>query len=339
MSPRKRPLAAVFLAALALMLALAGMHAPACAQPGAERPAPGRLDLTGFAQADGAITTLRGGDIADPYFAVQALLLAAENGLDARADTLRWLAWLAPRQKPDGTFDRYCRAGAGWHACKHADADDALLALWMKLVRSAGPDAPPAALATLPRGERALARLYDQSRGVYLVSPRFPHGLFMDNLEVWSYHAGRRDPAGRAQARRLRRAIHDVFWQPADRRFLVSTQPEQVSAPPAFYPDAVAQIFPLLFGYPALPAPARDYYRAWMQAHRATWLDQAPYDFAWGVLALIALRQHDLESARCWLRETAHLRHSSHWTVSDEVARQILEARGLAPAPVPSSCR
>lgn len=320
---------------LACAVLLAGLlHHPASGQT------PGRhLDLTGFAQADGAITILRGGDIVDPYFAIQALLLAQEYGLDASADTERWLAWMAPRQRLDGTFNRFCQAGMTWVSCKLADADDALLAMWIKLLRSSDAGISPELRDKhLQRSEMALARLYDRSRGVYLVSPRFRYGLFMDNLEVWSFWTSQDDTAGRAKARRLQRSIRDVFWQPGIHRFLVSTQPEQAAMPPAFYPDAVAQIYPLLFAYPALPAPAHDYYHAWMKAHRATWLGQAPHDFSWGVIALIALRQHDLESARCWLRETAHLRHSRHWTVSDEVARQILEARGLEPALATSTC-
>jgi hypothetical protein len=309
-------------------------------QPASGQTTQRRLDLTGFAHADGAITILRGGDIVDPYFAVQALLLAKENGLDASADTQRWLAWLAPRQKRDGTFDRFCRTGTEWTPCKHADADDALLAMWMKLIHSAGASTSHDLLKTsLRRSKTALEQLYDQSRGVYLVSSTFRYGLFMDNLEVWSFWASRHDAASQAKAHRLQRSIQDVFWQPRSQRFLVSTQPEQAEMAPAFYPDAVAQIYPLLFAYPALPGPGGDYYRAWMKLHRATWLSSASNDFSWGIVALIALRQQDLESARCWLRETAHLRHSSHWTVSDEVTRQILEARELEPAPAQSACR
>ena len=299
-----------------------------------------RLDLTGFMQADGAITTLSGGDIVEPYFAVQALLLAEEHGLDADAETRRWLAWLAPRQRSDGTFARFCRAGSAWVSCKHADADDALLAMWMKLLRANGDGIPRELLKkNLQRSETALERLHDRSRGVYLVSSAFPHGLFMDNLEVWWFWTSQRSLASQVKARRLQRAIRDVFWHPGSRRFLVSTQLEQAAMAPAFYPEAVAQIYPLLFAYPRVPAPPRAYYRKWMKAHRATWLSQGPRDFAWGVIALIALRQNDLESARCWLRDTAHLRHSSHWTVSDEVARQILEARSLAPALARATCR
>lgn len=303
----------------------------------AQRPP---LDLSGFSDADGAITTLRGGDIVDPYFAIQALLLAKEHGLDTDADTRRWLVWLARRQKPDGTFDRYCRGSTGWSACKPADADDALLAMWMKLLRASSAIAPAALVKTgLERSEAALARLYDQSKGVYLVSPSYRHSLFMDNLEVWWFWSSQRTLAGQGQARRLRQAIHKMFWHPGQKRFLVSSQPEQAAMPHAFYPDAVAQVFPLLVGYPTLPDTARAYYQVWMKEHRGEWLTRAPHDFSWGVIALIALRQGDLESAACWLRDTDHLRFSTHWTVSDEVTRQVLGARGIGPAAAELSCR
>ncbi|RYG09478.1 MAG: hypothetical protein EON92_14595, partial [Burkholderiales bacterium] len=43
------------------------------------------LVLDGYADRNGAITVLHGGDSADPYFAMQALLLAHDNGLDIAA--------------------------------------------------------------------------------------------------------------------------------------------------------------------------------------------------------------------------------------------------------------
>ena len=91
-----------------------------------------KLELAGYAGADGAIKVLHKGESADPYFAIQALLLAHDNGMDVSTVAEKFIDWLLPKQKPDGTFDRFCRtAGTPWTACKVADADDALLALWM----------------------------------------------------------------------------------------------------------------------------------------------------------------------------------------------------------------
>lgn len=313
------------LAALVLGLALlrATQASEAAAKP--------TLDLAGYQDSAGAITVLQGGDLVDPYFAMQALLLAHDNGLDVAATSANWIAWLAPRQKLDGTFDRFCRRGPVWLGCRPADADDSLLALWLHLL-----ELDPAVLKKNPalreshaRATHTLSALYQPSEGIYLVSPVFQHGLFMDNLEVWSYLEASQPRSPRTRA--LGQAIFQTFWDASRDRFLVSTQPEQRSVPPSFYPEHVAQIFPLLFGFPLLPVDAQDYYRAWMRQHRAAWLDQVHHDFAWGVLAVLALQRGDSATARCWMTTAGRYRHSSHWAVTDEAAYQILTHRGIEP--------
>ena len=104
-----------------------GLVEPAVAAP--------QLDLEGYSDGSGAITVLHGGNSFDPYFAMQALLLAHDNGMDISAPAIKFINWLAPYQKPDGTFDRFCRGeDKKWLACKSADADDSLLAIWIKLL-------------------------------------------------------------------------------------------------------------------------------------------------------------------------------------------------------------
>ena len=303
-----------------MALAALGLLPPAAAAP--------RVDLAGYIDAEGAISVQHRGATVDPYFALQALLLAHDQGLDATADAARWVRWLLARQKPDATFDRYCRRGPAWTACKTADADDALHALWLRFLRAfpSPPDARRAASAAASAA--SLARLLQPAAGYYWTSPVVPHGLFIDNLEVWSLE---RTP-------RLAASIRDTFWDPAERRYRVSTQLEQRSVPRAFYPDAVAQIFPLAVGFPHLPGNAREHYRGWMAQHRGEWLRQARGDFAWGLIAVVAADQGDALSAACWMRETAELRHGSHWTVTDEVARQVLAARAIGPAPREAAC-
>lgn len=299
------------------------------------------LDLTGYADAGGAITVLHGGDSADPYFAMQALLLAHDNGLEIAGPAEKFVNWLLPRQKPDGTFDRFCRtANENWVACQSADADDSLLALWMRLLETM-PQTLRHNLAWQKShaiSQASLAHLFQPSRGVYMVSPLVLHGLFMDNLEVWSLKLHSRQAAHRAEAGKLARAIHDTFWNPVDKRFLVSTQLEQRAQKPAFYPDHVAQIFPLLVDFPLLPTEAKQHYRAWMQAHRSEWLQHGKADYPWGLLAVLALRQDDKATASCWLREASPLRHSARWAVTDEAAYQLLLARGLRAAGAAVSC-
>ncbi len=296
----------------------------------------GPLDLTGYAGGDGAISVQRMGDTVDPYFGLQALLLAHEFGLDVSPYAKPWAQWLIQRQKPDATFDRFCRAGPVWAPCKTADADDALMALWLRLLETM-----PSDLAHTPRwseshraSSRALAALIDPSRGVYLVSPVYQHGLLMDNLEVWSYRPAcvTGCPAQATTSDPLAQSILQVFWDGPSGRFLVSTQPEQKWTNETFYPTHVTQVYPLLFDFQIKHTHALTHYRQWMKRHRTAWLAQAKTDFSWGLVALIALKFKDLQSAGCWMRETASARGTSHWIVTDEVTLQVLLHRRVPAA-------
>lgn len=319
------------------MASLLQLHCANAAKP--------KLDLNGYMDSSGVISVLHQGDSADPYFAMQALLLARENGFNINAEAEKFVNWLVPMQKPDGTFDRFCRKGdSNWVACKTADADDSLLALWMLLLDTM-PDQLKSNVVwskSYAVSKVSLERLFQPSRGIYMVSPVYMHGLFMDNLEVWSHKRVQRNqqrPRGNTvEIDNLQKAIHRTFWDPANKRFLVSTQLEQRGEKPAFYPDHVAQIFPLLVNFPVPTGDAKTHYRSWIKAHRAEWLRQSETDYPWGILAVLAVRQRDGLSAQCWLRESAKLRHSHRWAITDEVSYQIVSNAGFKPAAKVANC-
>ena len=299
------------------------------------------FELEGYQMGGGEITILHKGDTTDPYFAMQALLLAHDNGMDTSAAAGKFANWLVGRQKPDGTFDRFClSATKTWVSCKTADADDSLLALWMRLLETMPEQLGknPVWMKSYTTSKKALDYLYQPSRGVYMVSPVYLHGLFMDNLEVWSLKAHSRQSKP-AEIDKLAKDIHQTFWQPVNKNFLVSTQLEQRTQKPQFYPDHVAQIFPLLVDFPLLPQNAKIYYTSWMRMHRAEWLAHGETDYPWGVLAVLALRQGDEPSARCWLRETSAMRHSNRWAVTDEAAFLILTSKRIQAADKNVNCK
>jgi hypothetical protein len=299
------------------------------------------LEMGNYQTDSGAITILHKGDTADPYFAMQALLLAHDNGLDITVAAEKFANWLVGRQKPDGTFDRFCLStNKTWVSCKTADADDSLLALWMRLLETMPVQLGknPAWMKSYITSKKSLDYLYQPSRGVYMVSPVYLHGLFMDNLEVWSLKAHSKQ-SKQADIEKLAKDIHQTFWQPVNKNFLVSTQLEQRSQKPQFYPDHVAQIFPLMVDFPLLPQSAKVYYKNWMQLHRAEWLAHGETDYPWGVLAVLALRQGDEPSARCWLRETSSMRHTSRWAVTDEAAFLVLASRRIQVADKNVNCK
>ncbi|MFZ6773870.1 hypothetical protein ACO0LB_14240 [Undibacterium sp. SXout7W] len=292
------------------------------------------LDLSGYVDGTGAISVQEHGDTVDPYFVLQALLLAQDNQLNISAYAKNWVEWLITRQKPDGTFDRFCRNGPIWAPCKIADADDSQMALWLKLIESM-----PAELNANPRWRKShaastlkLEQLIDPQRGIYLVSPVYQLGLFMDNLEVLSYVPTSKNVTHLLLKKQLANNIRNVFWDKKDQRYLVSTQTEQKTAKRQFYPDDIAQIFPLFYRDAPLPTERHAYYRQWMTDHRRVWLLQSREDFAWGLIAITAHKEGDRVSAQCWLREAGQFRHTSHWIVTDEVVWQILIRDGLVPA-------
>ena len=298
------------------------------------------LSLPGYADAAGAIAVQHQGGTVDPYFVLQALLLARQHGLDTQTYDVPWARWLLARQKPDATFDRFCRTGPAWTACKTADADDALLALWMRFIDTLPPAVrqEPAFVRSQAAAGATLQRLVSPPTGVYLVSPVYMHALFMDNLEVWTHppaHAAAQNP----QRTSFGASIQRVFWDESQQRYHVSTQPEQKGEALRFYPDAVAQIFPHTVNFPFIPGGARLHYRRWMHQHRAEWLRQVETDFAWGLIATVALQRGDLVSVRCWQHKALPARHGPHWTVTDEVVQQILQARDIAPTPPEKNCQ
>ena len=95
----------------------------------------------------------------------------------------------------------------------------------------------------------------------------------------------------------------------------------------------------MLVGFPLLPQDVASYYANWMRQHRAEWLAQGKTDYPWGLLAVLALRQKDKATARCWVRESQGLRHSSRWAVTDEVAYQIMMNYRIDPAPSTAVCQ
>lgn len=273
------------------------------------------LDLTGYIDETGAITVQRNGDTVDPYFALQALRLAKAHGLDTSAPASDWFHWLAPRYEASSRLDRYCKRQSQWWSCKSADADDASLALWLAFLQAHPPGSGNTVRisALKQQARRNLQALQDRRTGLYRVSKQVPHSLFMDNLEVWSVQP----------SARLTRAIQGAFWDGHLQIFRVSTQPDHPHPMAVFYPDAAAQLYPLLMKFPFIPGGAPAFYKHWMARHRHTWLNQMPTDFAWGLVALAAWEQGDFETVRCWQERAAPLRHGLHWTVTDEVVFQI----------------
>jgi hypothetical protein len=307
-------------------------------------------------QVGGALVLNQGGDAVEPYMATKALLIAQDAGLDVRRAALAWIGWILPRQLPDGRFQQYCRKpGAEWRSCGPADADDAMLALWLQLLYRLAPNTgiPPEWRASVDRAEAHLAKLRNRRWGVYRISRHNHVGLFMDNVEVY---AALRDVA-RAQRRfgnlaaaeeterragALAEAIQHIFWDQRARIYFASTQR---AAHWGFYPEAVAQTYPWLNDMPT-PEDPRTAWRAWVGAYGSDWLNRRSVREPWGLLALTALHLEDESSAACWLERASAQRDGGHWHLLEEAAFQGVQAelrqraagRAAVPPPVTAAC-
>lgn len=305
------------------------------------------LELPGYQRNDGTITVHFNGAVIDPYFAAKALLAAKDAGLDIRRAGVAWIEWALQHQRPDGRFDRFCAKGKGYDACATADADDAMLAVWIELLTKLTPSAgmPSTWKNSLRRADRYLARLYDKNTGIYLISKTMRVGLLMDNVEVYSskkvmsqFYSDSGDTArakiDAGEAEKLHKNIVRVFWQPDLESFRVSTQRH---TKPGFYPDQVAQLFPILADMPT-PRDNTAIYTSWMKANRETWLQRTDIDYPWGLIALTADKMGDRDTAACWLAHARPLRYGQRWNVLEEALYQAFDARTLSDDDVRPAC-
>lgn len=293
-----------------------------------------QLDLHAYQDPHGALTVYLGGTTVDPYFALRALLSGADAGLETAQPAQAMIAWMLARQQADGSFARYCRTpGAEWHSCAAADADDALLAMWAQLLYASAPCSamPRAWRASAARALDHLERLRDRQRGTYRIDRSHSTSLLMDNAEIYGALVAiskRQRCMGQARAatltaRRataLAQAIGRVFQPRPEGPWRASTQD---SSAQRFYPDQVAQLYPILFGLTG-GATARRQVRAWLDQHGATWLERGADHYPWGLAALAAQAVGADDAAQAWLERAAALRHGAHWNILEEAAWQAL---------------
>ena len=319
------------------------VEAPAAKSENTEVESSAPTFYTGyFQESDGAMPLVAKGDHVDAYFATKALLVAHHAGIDIREAGEKWVNWLLPRQKADGRFMRYDRQAATdgkpefWKGTAIADADDALMALWIELLYTLAPD------EGLPaKWERSiwlagdhLATLRDE-RGIYLISRTNRVGLLMDNVEIYGAFQGvarerlrlkltKKALETATRSGELGEAIRRTFWNEKTKRFRVSTQ---VIPGDEFYPHALAQIYPLITDLRTPGATDKELYSNWIAQHGHDWLHLKRDEFPWGLVALLSLKMGDTNTANAWRTQHQPIRFGAVWTVLDEAIYQGLEVR------------
>lgn len=301
------------------------------------------LDISAFQYSDGAITVQRkdakSAPVVDPYFAAKALLAALDLDLDISVPAHAWIGWMLPHQRPDGRFDRWCVSAHSYTRCAKADADDAALAVWMELFFRLYPTSPvPATWQVSVHNADQYLRGLMSPAGYYYVSHELKVGLLMDNAEVYSalIAAARQAQAigniteskqKMQEATQLAQATRATFWVTTTGRYRPSTQKHK---PGSFYPEAAAQLFPLLAGMPLPDAGIVNWpswFIEWRSRHHAAWLANAQHDYPWGLVALAAWKVGDANTAACWLARVGRQRDTTRWNVLEEAIYQGLTAK------------
>jgi hypothetical protein len=222
-----------------------------------------------------------------------------------------------------------------------------MLALWMQLLyRMAPVDGMPAAWRwSVARSQSQLEKLRNRRLGVYHVSVRNHVALLMDNVEVYAAlkdiaQAQNRlhEPAAaqtEAQAAHLAKSIQRVFWDRRLRRFRPSIEKSRK----AFYPDAVAQVYPWLADMTGPGQNAQQAWEQWKKTFGRGWIERRYDNHPWGLVALAAEKLGDANSAACWTSRADSLRRSASWNVLEEAAWQALRARFAQPELLdPNNC-
>ena len=307
------------------------------------------LDLTGYQLDDGAITIKRNTPLVDPYFSTKALLIASQQGMDVGEVTQKWINWLLVRQLPDGRFMRYCKPSpeSAWIACQDADADDAMMAMWVALLaETTRGEMSKELLDSIDRSLTQLEMLRVPATGVYCISATNQVALLMDNVEIYegyvalsryfkSHGVPWREKAYAVRAMSVAAAIEKVFWMPSLKRYRVTTQARQEDD---FYPDRVAQLYPLLGGLPDIRGDRRSAYKAWLRANKKEWeMFEADY-FPWGLVAIAAKSVGDRHTAACWAATAGALRTGPRWNVLEEVVYESLQMNAIGSTTGESSC-
>lgn len=322
-----------------------------------------RLDIRAYQQPDGLVATFKSGTVADPYFGMYGLELAARAGLDVTDARNRLVQWGLRHQQASGRFPRFCRdadpasasasmpRAPAWRACGRADSDDATLSRWLVLLMRAAPPGPlPAAWQLSYDKAWAVLETLRMSNGVYSVFPPGTPGyegyaLFKDNVEVLdslralaTLHASRGEPElGRAlgaRAEQLAGAMAEHFGAEPTKLERLALGANYARA--SFYPHKVAVPFAWLEGY---ASPEADQWQVWLNENTAAWDANAKADFPWGLVAVAAGKAGRYDVGCRWLeRYRVQRKADVRWNVLEEISAQVVQHQltlQTSPCPTP----
>jgi hypothetical protein len=313
-----------------LLIALCSGNAQAAPPAPPLSSAAAAAPFSDFTMADGALTVFAQGDYVEPYSAIKALLVAHRLGVDVRSQAEKFATWMLPFQQANGPFPRICRSGGSrWLACGPSDADDSLAVLWCAL----GSEILPTHReldASCHKALDNLATLWEPQRQSFRAIFGQPAAYFADNVEVMAFLQSLR-----ADENVFRRHVDVLAKLPGPEVMLSALQrnygymPDQKleptvasipSTPYAFYPYAVAPIYPLIYDVRTGKAREHDW-QSWRSKYGKSWLEGKVDHFPWGLIAWAAYKSGDRKSAQAWLHNSAQWKQEGRWNIMEEGVR------------------
>jgi hypothetical protein len=264
-----------------------------------------------------------------PYYGnIAALGLAkAKMQLPVVGNWMRW--YIAHLNGPDkwgltGTIYDYNIATDGSISpTLDADSTDSYAATFLSLARAYYESGDSSARAYVLSIRSSLATIAgvitatQQSNGLTIAKPDYPVRYVMDNAEVYrgvaDYAALLSEAWGdaqgaqswNAQATRIAHAIETDLWNARTGSYWVEMDNgggKQAASWGTWYPDATAQLFPIVHGVtPATGTRARNLYAAF-NAHYPSWdLLKFPDSFPWAVVSGAAIAMSDRTRASVYV--------------------------------------
>lgn len=266
------------------------------------------------------------GDI-NPYFACHAALgLLESTGDRAVSDAelrsvRRYLNWHTEQLlTSDGQMGTYRKQGSTFVQTGKADSVDAYLGVYLELLgRYLEITQSAEGLRSWRDGVRmAVDTLLELNEGgLTAVSRENDTKYLMDNLEVWkglctlenglrTLQDSRELSALRTQADNLRMQMEAefprAFWNEAAGKWRVVAGSDQFD-PDSFYPYGIAQIYPLIFGYPTGGVQAQEeLYRTFIRSFRWQTIQTDEKNFVWAMAGMAAVQTGDTETLDSFLK-------------------------------------
>ena len=251
----------------------------------------------------------KAGDV-NPYFACMAALgLLAETKNCPMTETEqkavgRYLDWhTGILLETDGKMGVYRKEGGKLIYKEKADSEDGYLGMYLFLMGKYLEKTEGTDLSEYWKKGISLALKKIQSLmqdGITQVSEENTTVYLMDNLEVWKglYElelAGLEDTqAIREMRKKIQKQIEKIFWDDANQRWRIIGNSDRYHQT-EFYPDGVAQIYPLIYEFPVKEKKKQKVlYEQFTE--RFQWQKLKRTGFVWAITGMAAAQMRDINN-------------------------------------------